>query len=211
MPTIEEAKKWYDPVDAVHGFDHVLRVYRMAEMIGEELGADMGILKVAALLHDASGAAPGESGTRTSHEQDSAEFARRVLQEEEWAEERIRAVEHCIRTHRYRNQEEPVSLEAKILFDADKLDVVGAFGVARTIGYAVQAHRPIFSQPSERFLNEGLKEPDEPHSAYHEYLFKLRHVKDRLFTQSAKRIAEHRHQVLTQFFKQLAAEAVGEG
>jgi uncharacterized protein len=211
MPTIEEAKKWYDPVDAVHGFDHVLRVYRMAEMIGEELGADMGILKVAALLHDASGAAPGEGGTRTSHEQDSAEFARRVLQEEEWAEERIRAVEHCIRTHRYRNQEEPVSLEAKILFDADKLDVVGAFGVARTIGYAVQAHRPIFSQPSERFLNEGLKEPDEPHSAYHEYLFKLRHVKDRLFTQSAKRIAEHRHQVLTQFFEQLAAEAVGEG
>jgi uncharacterized protein len=210
MPTIEEAKNWYDPVDPVHGFDHVLRVYRMAEVIGAELGADMEILKAAALLHDASGAAPGEGGARASHEQDSAEFARGVLQEEGWGEERIRAVEHCIRTHRYRNQEEPESLEAKILFDADKLDVVGAFGVARTIGYAVQAHRPIFSQPSERFLKEGLKEPDELHSAYHEYLFKLRHVKDRLFTQSAKRIAEHRHQVLTQFFEQLAAEAVGE-
>jgi uncharacterized protein len=210
MPTIEEAKNWYDPVDPVHGFDHVLRVYRMAEVIGAELGADMEILKAAALLHDASGAAPGEGGARASHEQDSAEFARGVLQEEGWGEERIRAVEHCIRTHRYRNQEEPESLEAKILFDVDKLDVVGAFGVARTIGYAVQAHRPIFSQPSERFLKEGLKEPDELHSAYHEYLFKLRHVKDRLFTQSAKRIAEHRHQVLTQFFEQLAAEAVGE-
>jgi uncharacterized protein len=211
MPTIEEAKNWYDPVDPVHGFDHVLRVYKMAESIGAELGADMEILKAAALLHDASGAAPGEGGARTSHEQESAEFARRMLQDEGWMEERIRAVEHCIRTHRYRNQEEPESLEAKILFDADKLDVVGAFGVARTIGYAVQAHRPIFTQPSERFLNEGLKEPDEPHSAYHEYLFKLRHVKDRLFTQSARHIAEHRHQVLTQFFEQLAAEAVGEG
>ncbi len=210
MPTIEQAKNWYDPVDPVHGFDHALRVYRMVEIIGAELGADVEILKAAALLHDASGAAPGEEGTRSSHEQDSADFARKILLEEGWEEHRIAAVQHCIRTHRYRNQEEPESLEAKILFDADKLDVLGAFGVARTIGYAVQAQRPIFSQPSEQFLRKGMKEPDELHSAYHEYLFKLRHVKDRLFTQPAKRIAEHRHQVLTQFFEQLAAEAVGE-
>jgi uncharacterized protein len=207
MPTVEQAKNWYSPVDPVHGFDHALRVYKLAESIGKQLDADLEILHAAALLHDASGAAPGDSGTRGSHEQDSAEFARSVLQEEGWSEERIAAVDHCIRSHRYRNREEPQSLEAKILFDADKLDVVGAFGVARTIGYAVQAHRPIFSQPSQQFLRKGLKEPDELHSAYHEYLFKLRHVKDRLFTQPAKRLAEQRNQVLTQFFEQLAAEA----
>jgi uncharacterized protein len=210
MPTIEQAQNWYDPVDPVHGLDHALRVYRTVEVIGAALGADLEILRAAALLHDASGAKPGEGSARSSHEQDSADFARQILLEEGWEEGRIAAVQHCIRTHRYRNQEEPQTLEAKILFDADKLDVVGAFGIARTIGYAVQAHRPIFTQPSQQFLNEGLKEPDELHSAYHEYLFKLRHVKDRLFTQPAKRIAEHRHQILTQFFEQLAAEADGE-
>jgi uncharacterized protein len=210
MPSIEQAEDWYDPVDPVHGFDHALRVYRMAEILGEELGADLEILRAAALLHDASGAAPGEAGSRGSHEQDSAEFARKVLMEEGWDEERIAAVEHCIHTHRYRNQEEPKTLEAKVLFDADKLDVLGAFGVARTIGYAVQARRPIFAEPSDLFLKEGMREPEELHSAYHEYLFKLRHVKGRLFTEPAKRLAEQRHRLLTQFFEQLATEARGE-
>ena len=210
MPSIEQAKTWYDPHDPVHGFDHALRVYQMAEVIGVQLGADLEILRAAALLHDASGAAPGKDGTRSSHEQDSAEFASRILRAEGWEEGRIAAVQHCIRTHRYRNQEEPDSLEAKILFDADKLDVLGAFGVARTIGYAVQAQRPIFVQPSARFMDQGEKEPGELHSAYHEYLFKLRHVKERLFTQPAKLLAENRNRVMTLFFEQLAAEAIGE-
>jgi len=207
MPTIEQARNWYEEHDPVHGFDHALRVYSLAEELGTELGADLEILRAAALLHDASGAAPGEAGTRSSHEQESANFARRVLLDEEWEEARIAAVEHCIRAHRFRNQETPTTLEAKVLFDADKLDVVGAFGVARTIGYAIQAKNPIFSEPSEQFMIDGSKEPDENHSAYHEYLFKLRRVKDRLYTDPAKRIASHRHKVLVQFFDQLAAEA----
>ena len=207
MPTIDQARKWYEEHDPVHGFDHALRVYTMAVELGNELGADLEILQAAALLHDASGAAPGEAGTRGSHEQDSAKFARRMLSEEGWEESRIAAVEHCIRAHRFRNQETPESQEAKILFDADKLDVVGAFGVARTIGYAIQAKTPIFAEPSEQFMIDGSKEPDERHSAYHEYLFKLRRVKDRLYTEPAKRIASHRHKVLVQFFDQLAVEA----
>jgi uncharacterized protein len=129
------------------------------------------------------------------------------LKEEGWEDSRISAVEHCIRSHRFRSQEEPKTLEAKILFDADKLDVVGAFGVARTIGYAIQAKTPIFSEPSEQFMIDGCKEPGELHSAYHEYLFKLRRVKEMLFTEPAKRIASHRHKVLVNFFDQLAAEA----
>jgi len=207
MPTIEQARRWYEEHDPVHGFDHALRVYTLAEELGTELGADLDILRAAALLHDASGAAPGEAGTRVSHEQDSADFARRILLDEGWEESRIAAVEHCVRTHRFRNQETPKTLEAKVLFDADKLDVVGAFGVARTIGYAVQAKKPIFAEPSEQFMIDGSKEPEELHSAYHEYLFKLRRVKDRLYTEPAKRIASHRHKVLVQFFDQLAAEA----
>ncbi|HEY43386.1 MAG TPA: HD domain-containing protein [Anaerolineae bacterium] len=207
MPTIAQARAWYEENDPVHGFDHVLRVLRLAEILGRELGADLEILRAAALLHDASGAFPGEGGARGAHEHASAEFAREVLMEEGWEPTRIEEVLHCIRSHRFRSKEEPASLEAKILFDADKLDVNGAFGVARTIGYAMQAGQPIFAQPSESFLQHGEAEPGEPHSAYHEYLFKLRHVRDRLYTEPARRIAETHHHVLTTFFDQLKIEA----
>jgi uncharacterized protein len=210
MPDIEKARDWYDSDDPVHGFDHVLRVLNMAEHLGEILDADMAVVRAAALLHDAAGAHPGGSSSRLDHEQSSAAFARTILEQEGWEDAKIEAVEHCIRTHRFRNREEPQSLEAMILFDADKLDVVGAFGVARTIGYALQAGQPMYASPSNQFLKSGKVQTDEPHSAYHEYLFKLRHVKERLFTEPAKRIAEARHRLLCDFFDQMAVEAEGD-
>jgi uncharacterized protein len=211
MPTVEEARAWYDPHDPVHGFDHVIRVLQLVERIGEEMGADGEILRAAALLHDAAGAAPNGEGNRLAHEHQSAEFASRVLRAEGWEEVRIQAVQHCIRSHRFRGNEKPTTIEAKILFDADKLDVVGAFGVARTIGYALQAGEPIFAEPSQHFMTSGICEENEPHSAYHEYLFKLRRVRDRLYTEIGRRIAERRNEVLIEFFEQLAVEARGEG
>jgi len=210
MPTIHQARQWYANNDPVHGFDHVLRVYHMAEQLARAEGADLELVRAAALLHDAEGSAPQDEQSRASHHEASAFFARTVLEAEGWPETRIAAVTHCIQAHRYRTTESPQSLEAKILFDADKLDVIGAFGVARTIAYAVQANQPIFAEPSERFVSIGEKEPGEPHSSYHEYLFKLRKVKDRLFTDGARRIAESRHSFLTLFYEQLVAETRGE-
>jgi len=210
MPTVEQARSWYDPRDPVHGWDHVVRVLQLAERLGAELGADLDLLRAAALLHDASGASPGEAGERAEHENDSAEFARQVLTQEGWPKDRVEAVAECIRAHRFRGPQRPRSLEAKILFDADKLDVMGAFGAARTIGYAVQAGTPIYSEPSPRFMSSGELEPGELHSAYHEYLFKLRRVRERLQTEPARRLGEGRHRALTGFFEQMAAEARGE-
>jgi uncharacterized protein len=83
---------------------------------------------------------------------------------------------------------------------------LGAIGVARTIGYAVQAGQPIYAEPSEQFLAKGVKQSGERHSSYHEYLFKLRKVKDRLFTKSALQIATARDAFLTEFYEQLKAE-----
>lgn len=210
MPTVDQARAWYDESDPVHGFDHILRVLRMVERIGSPLGADLKILRAAALLHDASGAHPGQGEGRADHESSSAAFARQVLEAEGWSAEQIEAVLHCIRTHRFRGSEKPQSLEAKILFDADKLDVIGAFGTARTIGYAVQAGQPVFAEPSDTFLSTGATQPDEAHSAYHEYLFKLRHIRELLYTRQAQTIAEGRDRLMRAFFEQLAAEASGE-
>jgi uncharacterized protein len=207
MPTLEEARSWYDPNDPVHGFDHVQRVLNMAEYLGRELGADLEILRAAALLHDSAGAHPQSEVAREQHEVASAEFGREILKKEGWPKERIDAVLHCILAHRYRGKLEPKTLEAKILFDADKLDVIGAFGIARTIGYAVQAGLPIYQAPSKKFIEEGETEPGEAHSAYHEHLRKLRHVKDRLITDPARTIGERRYKLLQDFFEQLAVEA----
>src|SRR3972149_6359381 len=143
MPTIETARAWYPDDDPVHGFDHVLRVYRMAEHLAQIEGADLEIVRAAALLHDAQGSATagGDIG-RFNHQHASAEFARQVLETEGWPEEKIAAVQHCIRAHRFRDGSEPPrTLEAKILFDADKLDVLGAIGIVRVVAYAVIAGR----------------------------------------------------------------------
>jgi uncharacterized protein len=208
MPSIEQASQWYDQHDPVHGFDHVLRVYAMAERLAVAEGADLEVVRAAALLHDAVGAEP-ENHQRSNHHYASADFARQILGAEGWPEARIAAVEHCIRAHRYRSTEAPQTLEAEVLFDADKLDVLGAFGAARTIAYAVQAGQPIYAPPSEVFLQSGVVQAGEPHSSYHEYLFKLRNVKDRLHTATARQYADGRHQFLQAFYEQLVAEQQG--
>jgi uncharacterized protein len=211
MLDLETAKNWY-PDDPVHGFDHILRVYHMAERLAREVGADLEIVRAAALLHDAEGSATegGDEG-RQDHHHASAAFARQVLEAEGWPEERIEAVLHCIRAHRFRdNSEPPATTEARVLFDADKLDVLGAIGVVRVIAYSTVVGDPFYVEPSQRFLESGELEPGEPHSSYHEYLFKLCKIKDRLYTPEARRIAEGRHRFLEEFFQLLGAEMRGE-
>ena len=210
--SIEQARTYYNGDDPVHGFDHVMRVYLLAQRIGTEEGADLEILQAAALLHDSRGADPrSEANEREVHHLLSAEFAGEVLLGLGWQPEKITAVQHCIRSHRYRAQDEPPqTVEAMCLFDADKLDVLGAIGAARTTAYSAQADQPFYSEPSQRFLESGEHEVNEPHSSYHEYLFKLRYVHERLLTKSGRAIAEQRDAFLRQYFEQLRAECRGE-
>lgn len=206
MPTLESARQWYPSDDPVHGFDHVERVFHLGERLAIAEKADLEIIQAAALLHDAQGSAP-DGSERPNHHLLSAEFAGTILSAEGWTHERISAVQHCIRAHRFRrNGEEPATIEAKVLFDADKLDVLGAIGSARTLGYALKAHTPFFSEPSVQFLKSGQEMPGELHSAYHEYLFKLRKLKDRLYTPTAQSIAAQRHRLMEEFFEQLSIE-----
>lgn len=221
MPSLEQARKWYSATDPVHGLDHVLRVYQMAQHIGKLEGADLRIVSAAALLHDFGGGQAALQGSgnrgkaansRANHHQTANEFAHDILCEEGWREQDIQAVQHCIRAHRFRDiSEKPRTLEAQVLFDADKLDAIGAVGVARAIAYAAQAGAPAFCQPSRTFLSTGTLETGEVHSAYHEYLFKLSKIRSRLFTSTGKTLAEERHHRMVVFFEQLKDESLGEG
>jgi uncharacterized protein len=210
MPTLQQARAWYRQADAVHDFSHIERVYHMAEKLAAAEQADLEIVRAAALLHDVEGTTPGAE-ERANHHHTSAEIAYQILQAEGWPADRIAAVQHCIRAHRFRDDREPpATLEAKILFDADKLDVLGAIGVARAVAYATLAGEPLYAEPSEKFLRSGEEEPGEHHSTYHEYLFKLSKIKDRLYTQTARAIALQRHAYLSEYYEQLKAELRGE-
>jgi uncharacterized protein len=210
MITLEQAKEWYKDSDPVHDFSHIERVYRMSERLALAEGADLEIVHAAALLHDAEGTTPGGEA-RLEHHLRSAAFAGEILKAEGWPEERIAAVQHCVRAHRYRDDREPpATIEAKCLFDADKLDVLGAIGAVRVVVYAALAGTPFYSEPSQQFIETGKEIPGELHSAYHEYLFKLRNVESRLFTATARQLAQARGQYLKEFFTQLIAEINGE-
>jgi uncharacterized protein len=217
MPTIEQASAWYPHADPVHGFDHVLRVYAMAERLAQVEKADLEIVRAAALLHDAIPPVETDRPThennahRANHHTTSADFAGQVLAVEGWSAERIAAVQHAIRAHRFRDlSEQPQTIEAKVLFDSDKLDAIGAIGAARAIAYAIQAGQPAYAPPSSQFLETGQLEPGEPHSAFHEHVFKLSQIKRRLYTASGRQVAAERHNFLEAFFEQLASEMRGE-
>ena len=123
MIDIEEAKRYYTGHDSAHGFDHVLRVYYLAERLALAEGANIEIVRAAVLLHDATGdqASGEEQETRHIHHLASAKFAQQILQLEGWSPELIEAVQHCIRAHRFRDETvQPETIEAKVVFDADK-------------------------------------------------------------------------------------------
>ncbi len=205
------ARAWYTGADPVHDFEHVQRVVRMAERIAAAEGADLEIVQAAAWLHDAEGATPDHDAeaARAEHHLRSADFAGQVLAEAGWTAARITAVQHCIRAHRFRGTEAPATLEARVLFDADKLDVLGAIGAFRVAAYAALAGEPLTGTPSARFLVSFEKEPGEPHTPYHEFLFKLRRIKDRLYTPTGRALAEARHDYLAGFFERLLREQDG--
>ncbi len=208
--TLKEAHNWYKDTDAVHDFDHIIRVYNMAVRLAKAEGADLEIVRAAALLHDSQGSDPSSASGRLEHHQASAKFAAAVLAEKGWKAERIRAVQHCILAHRFRNPaEKPETLEAKIIFDADKLDALGAVGAARVLAYAAIAGTPFYEEPSAQFLETGKEIEGESHSAYHEHLFKLRKLTERMHTPSARVIADERLRYLDDFFERMIAEWQG--
>ncbi len=200
------ARRHYDPHDDVHGWPHIQRVVRWALALAEAEGADAAIVRAAALFHDLP-PLPGQAAERTRHHQAAAEHARVWLLEHGWPPDRAEAVAEAILRHRFREATPPHTLEARVLHDADKLDAIGALGAARAIGYAVQHGQPFYARPSTRFDTTGAPEPHEPHSAYHEYRFKLRHLAERMTTPTARAWARILAARSDRFFAALRDEA----
>ena len=208
MISIAEAERYYAGADAVHDFDHVLRVLALAERIGSAEGADLEIVRAAALLHDVGREQAEAEGI--DHAAFAADRAREILAGRPTA--KAEAVISAIAAHRFRTGPEPSTLEAQVLFDADKLDAIGAVGVARAFAYG-GAHRQRLWAPVETVdVDQWAEEGDNPHNhtPVHEFIVKLSRLKGRLFTSTGLSIAEDRHATMVAFFERLDAEVRGE-
>jgi uncharacterized protein len=206
MISVEAARRHYPPTPGgAHDFDHVLRVTALAERIAKEEGADLGIVRAAALLHDV--AATGRD--REDHHLVGAERAREIMLSLGHPQAHAEAVAHCVQTHRFRKPEEaPQTLEAQCVFDADKLDAIGAVGVARAFAYGAELGQPLWGRVSTEF-KAGHK-TGETYTAHHEFYRKLIHIRDRLYTGTGRRMAADRHRIMADFFDRMAREVAGE-
>ena len=169
--------------DAAHDADHIYRVLNQALKIAKNYDVNYDILVAACLLHDV-GRPAQFADPAVCHAEIGSNMAYRFLKELGWSEESCLAVKHCIFTHRFRNDQQPETIEAKILFDADKLDVCGALGIARTLQY-------------EGKMNYSLREFTK------EYDRKLVKLYDRFYTDAAKQMAQSSKNILKVFHMEL--------
>jgi uncharacterized protein len=203
---MRDAKAYFSNARGSHDWDHTERVYELCLRIGRKENADLEVLKLAAVLHDIGREQEDKSSGRICHSRRGADLARIALEKYFINEEIIAQVVHCIRAHRFRGKNRPQSLEAKVLFDADKLDSIGAVGIGRAFLFA--------GEVGARLHNPGInirktKPYTSEDTAYREFRVKLGRVKERIFTREGKRIAAERHKFMVGFFDRLNKETAG--
>jgi uncharacterized protein len=188
-----------------HDFQHIIRVYKIAEMISkQEESVDLDIVLAAALLHDLVVYPKGSSKTINSAD-DSAEIAKKILLEyKNYPREKIEKVADAIRTHSYSKRLVPQTLEGKILQDADRLDAIGAIGIARTFSVGGSENRSIYNL-TDPFC-ESERQLDDTQWTLDHIKKKLMILKNSMHTKTAKKIAEERTEFMELFLNQLRKE-----
>ena len=190
--------------DSAHDREHVYRVLNNALTIArDEQDVDWDVLITAALLHDIS--RPEQiADSAVDHASHGADKAYAFLMDKGFTPQFCAHVRSCIRTHRFRKTEPPSTLEAKILFDADKLDVAGAIGIARTLEYNGETGRPIYTRDESGAISDGTG--DQMDSFFREYKFKLEGIYEHFLTRRGAELALQRQQTARDFYAALLAE-----
>lgn len=189
--------------DAAHDCQHIYRVLYTALDIAKDYEIDMDVLIASCLLHDIGREAQFKDET-LDHATVGADMAFDYLINMGWSQDKANHVKRCISTHRYRNDNLPESIEAKILFDSDKLDVSGAIGIARTLAYTGIVGEPLYSIDEHGNVLQGT-ENEEP-SFFQEYNWKLKKIYKNLYTDRAKLLAEDRRKSSIDFYNALYEE-----
>jgi uncharacterized protein len=190
--------------DSAHDQEHVYRVlYFAMDIAKSENDVNMNVLIAACLLHDI-GREEQFKNPKLRHERVGSEKAYAFLLGSNWPETDAKHVKDCIATHRYRGGNPPTGMEAKIVFDADKLDAAGTLGIARTLLYKGIVSEPLYLLDAQGNVSDGSK--DDKHSFFQEYKYKLEKVYDRFYTQRARQIANERRLSAASFYDSMLSE-----
>lgn len=182
---IAEEARTYFPRPCAHGWDHTQRVRALALHIARAERADMMVVEAAALLHDIGRDLADEHGT--PHAYESEHLARAILAAHQCPPSTAEAIAHAVRAHTWSGPEQARTLEAKVLQDADRLDAIGAVGVARAYTRAGELGRGI---------DHGAKHFED----------KLSKLAEAMNTPTGRKLARDRHSFLRQFMQRLAEE-----
>jgi uncharacterized protein len=208
--TIEDVKAFaedhFTGAKYSHDWEHTLRVHNLCMHIGEKEGADLEILSIAAYLHDIGRAHQDRSKGSVCHAEKGAEIAGNMLESYPIPLEKKVNIIHCIKSHRYRNSHQPETLEAKVLFDADKLDAIGAVGIARAYLFAGEVGALLHNPDADPHKVKPYSKDD---TGYREYRVKLSKIKDKMLTQEGKHMAQERHAFMETFFERFLKEHEG--
>ncbi len=204
---IERARALYRGADAAHDFDHVLRVLALVRRIGPAEGADMRLLEVATLLHDIARSEEGRTGV--DHARAGAEQAREIVRTWGYSAEEAEAIARAIAAHRFRSELFPELVEARVLYDADKLDAIGAIGIGRAFAFAGRKGQRLWTSVPVG-ATAGREIDHASWSPAVEFAVKLSRLADALYTETARAIARERHAFMATFFQRLEAEVAGE-
>jgi len=203
--------------DLAHDADHVLRVYAWALRLAPEAGAMVELAGAAALVHDLVNI-PKDSPDRPLGGEASAAASRGHLQRAGYDDDEVAAIVEAVRTCSWSRGLTPTGPLGRTLQDADRLDAIGAIGIARNFACAQSmATRPSperhgqrtisrFYHPADPLGHSGRALDDVLNAADH-YPLKLLRLAETMHTQTARDEAQRRHAVLVQFIDELAREA----
>ena len=188
--------------DAAHDMAHIERVVLMARRLAAVEGADLAVVLPAAWLHDCV-TLPKNAPNRHEASQLAAAEAVRFLRTIDYPEMHLAGIAHAIAAHSFSAGIAPTTLEAKVVQDADRLDAIGAIGVARCLMVGGALERPLYN-PTDPFCD--TREPDDLAYTIDHFYRKLFKIGQTLHTQAAQAEAERRNAFMHAFLAQLKQE-----
>lgn len=188
--------------DAAHDLEHVRRVVANAHLLARRERAQLEIVLPAAWLHDCV-AVPKDSPWRKKASRLSAQQAAKWLHAWGWPEEFFAEIAHAIETHSFSAGIEPRTLEARVVQDADRLDALGATGLARCLMLGGQLGRPLYVA-KDPFCER--RAPDDAASCVDHFYTKLLKLEGTMLTDAGRKEAKRRTKFLQQFLKELSRE-----
>ena len=188
--------------DSAHDFEHVMRVFKNAENICKKEKANKKLVLSAALLHDIVSYPKSDKRSKQSS-LESAKKAEKILKKFSFSENEINIVSDAICDHSFSQNKIPETLEGKILQDADRLDAIGAIGIARVFATGGSLKRPFYNIDDPFCKNRN---PDDKTWTLDHFFEKLLKLESLMNTKTGKLEAKRRTKILKEYLKMLKQE-----